>query len=293
MAMSTTTEPFIPGTIPFSQYLEQLEWQFLHNNFTEDRYKTSFLAVCGTEVFTQLKLLFPGNNFKDLTYKQLTDALKTRFDKKDSDVIHTYRFWTRRQTQNEKSEDFVLSIKQLAERCDFGAFKSRAIRDALVIGVYDRQLQKKLFDEDELTAERAEKLILNQELSTVRTRFIDRDDERRGSVVARLGRRVVRSPNRRNDRNRSRSMSRNHNNHNQSFSPRRRSRDRSSSKTFVCSFCGRDGHTKKFCYRLKRKSPRKNRSEVKFISSPTSNPAASTSSLFKRLKLEMNAPAEE
>ncbi|XP_062699049.1 uncharacterized protein LOC115254665 [Aedes albopictus] len=290
MAMATTTETFVPSTIPFSQYLEQLEWQFLHNNYNADRYKTSFLAVCGTEVFTQLKLLFHRSDFKDLSYKQLTDALKKRFDKKDSDVIHTYKFWTRRQAQSEKSEDFVLSVKQLAERCDFGAFKERAIRDALVIGVYDRQLQRKLFDEEELTSERAEKLIVNQELFSVRTRIIDRDDERKNSVIARLGRREVRSPVRTSFRNRSRSRNWDHN---RSFSPRSKSRDRSSSKVFVCSYCNKKGHTKNFCYRLKRKSIRKNYHDVKFIDSQKPAIVAHTSGLFKRLKDEMSADSED
>ncbi|XP_055634324.1 uncharacterized protein LOC129774585 [Toxorhynchites rutilus septentrionalis] len=185
MSLTTTTEPYVPGTIQFSQYLEQLEFLFEHNNYSADKYKIFFLAVCGTEIYNQVKLLFPGQNVRDLSYKQITDELKKRYDKKDSDVIHTYKFWTRRQGQHEKSEDFVLAVKQLAELCDFGDFKDRAIRDALVIGTYDRQLQKRLFDEDILTAAKAEKLIVSQELSSDRTRFVNRDEEKRVSIVAR------------------------------------------------------------------------------------------------------------
>lgn len=293
MSITTTTEPFIPGTIPFTQYLEQLEWQFQHNNYGEDRYKTSFLAVCGTEVFTQLKLLFPGRNLKDLSYKEITEALQKRFDKKDSDVIHTFKFWTRRQGPNEKSEDFVLAIKQLAELCDFGAFKERAIRDALVIGVYDRQLQKRLFDEEDLTSERVVKLIVNQELSSDRTRLMDREDDRRGSVIARLGRRVVHSPSGRNFRSRSRSRDRNHN---RSFSSRNGIQDKSLRKPFVCSFCNKTGHTKKFCFRLKRKSPRKyrhDRHDVKFIDTSKTDITERTSGLFKRLKDELSSDSDD
>lgn len=82
MSINPTAEPFIPGSIPFSQYLEQLEWLFQHNNYTEEKYKTSFLAICGTDVFSHLKLLFPGISLKDLTYKQITDKLKQHYDKK-------------------------------------------------------------------------------------------------------------------------------------------------------------------------------------------------------------------
>lgn len=58
-------------------------------------------------------------------------------------------------------------------------------------------------------------------------------------------------------------------------------------KKFLCSFCHKAGHTKKFCYRLKRKSPRKSRQFVNFIDSP--KPSTSNSSdLFKRLKVDLN-----
>lgn len=245
MSLTTTTEPYLPGTIPFSQYLEQLEFLFEHNNYSAEKYKVSFLAVCGTEVFNQIKLLFPGENVRDLSYKQITDALKKRYYKKDSDVIHTFKFWTRRQGQHEKSEDFVLAVKQLAELCDFGNFKDRAIRDALVIGTYDRQLQKRLFDEDDLTAAKAEKLIVNQELSSDRTRFVNRDEERRVSVVARLGRGMERGPSKRGFRYRSRSFDRVRSYQSGSRSHGRRNVNSTPENVFTCSFCHKTGHTQK------------------------------------------------
>lgn len=210
MSFTTTCDPFIPGTIPFAQYVEQLEWLFVHNNYTEDRYKASFLAVCGTEVYSQLKLLFPGQNFKDLAYKDIVEMLKKRYDRKESEVIHSYKFWTRRQGQYEKSIDFVLDVKHLAEECDFGAFKDRAIRDMLDIGIInDRQLQKRLFDEDDLTTAKAEKIIVNQEWVAEGANQITKDDDRRIAVVARLGRKSDRpTPPKPMFRNRSRSNSR-------------------------------------------------------------------------------------
>ncbi|XP_062708630.1 uncharacterized protein LOC134288288 [Aedes albopictus] len=292
MSLTTTTEPYVPGTIPFSQYLEQLEFLFEHNNYTADRFKVSFLAVCGVEMYSQLKLLFPGQNIKDLSYKQITDALKKRYDKKDSDVIHTYKFWTRRQGQYEKSEDFVLAIKQMAELCGFGDFKERAIRDALVLGIYDRNLQRRLFDEDDLTAAKAEKLIVNQELSSNSTRFVNRDDENRGSVVARLGRKVERNSSRPHFRSRSRSFDRDRSYYSRSRSEGRRYGSDSGKKSYKCSFCHKTGHTKKFCYRLKRKSPRKSKQTVKFIDTPKPS-TSSSSGLFKRLKEDLDKTDSE
>lgn len=116
--MSTAaTEPFLPGSIPFVEYLEQLHWVFKANEYSDEKYMTKFLAVCGREVYSDLKKLFPGQDFEQLNYKQITEALMKHYDKTDSDVIHSFRFWTRKQGRNETSEEFVLNVKVLAEFC--------------------------------------------------------------------------------------------------------------------------------------------------------------------------------
>lgn len=282
MSLATVPDPYLPGSIPFSQYLEQLEYMFEHNQYPAERYKTSFLAVCGTEVFTELKKLFAGQELKDLTYKQMTEKLKHRYDKVDSEVIHSYKFWTRRQGKYEKLEDFVIAIKVLAEKCAFGNFKDRAIRDMLVIGVYDSNLQKRLFDEEDLSASRAEKIILNQEISTSRTQLLN-DDDRRVSIVNRLGPKPDISRGR--YRSRSRSYERNRSFSRNSGSSRYRNRGESDKPSYFCSFCKKKGHTRKYCYRLSRKSPERGRYSVKFVDSPKPTPPVSdTSDIFKRLK---------
>ncbi|XP_062699441.1 uncharacterized protein K02A2.6-like [Aedes albopictus] len=294
MTLTSIADPYVPYSMPFSQYQEQLEWIFKHNEFPEDRYKTSFLAVCGKEVFIELKRLFPGKNFNELTYKQITDELKKRYDKNDSAVVHSYKFWTKRQGRNESLEDFVITMKNLAERCDFGEFKDRAIRDMLVIGVNDTQLQKRLCDEEDLSAAKAERLILNSEISASRTKQLNRDDDRRVSVVARLGHRPDISRSRNRFRSRSRSFDRN-----RTFSSRSRSNNKyqstrgSGKPVYVCSYCKKTGHTRKFCYRLHGKSPRKNQASVKFVDTPKASSSKSSSStkdsgLFKRLKEDLD-----
>ncbi|XP_062709597.1 uncharacterized protein LOC109408458 [Aedes albopictus] len=283
MSVSTTIEPYLPNSIPFAQYVEQLEYVFLNNNVPEERYKTSFLAVCGVTVFSEIKKLFPGQDVKTLSYQQITEQLKKRFDKCDSEVINSYKFWSRRQGRNEKSEDFVIAVKVLAEQCGFGTFKDRAIRDLLVIGVYNREIQKRLCDEDDLTAARAEKLIMNHEISNIRTSVLKDDEDHNTSIVARLGRKEVRSSSKHRYRGRNKSGNRS-----VSFSPRHKQgrygdrRYDSEKPTYFCSFCKKSGHTRNFCYKLHGRG--QHQAEVKFIGSPkkTSSSSKSGGSNFKR-----------
>lgn len=285
MSVTTTVEPFLPNSIPFAQYVEQLEYVFLNNNVPEEKYKTSFLAVCGVTVFSEIKKLFPGQDVKNLSYTQITEALQKRFDKVDSEVIHSYKFWRRRQGKYEKSEDFVIAVKVLAEQCGFGTFKDRAIRDLLVIGVHNCDLQKRLCDEDELTAARAEKIILNHEISSNRTSVLKSDDERNNSIIARLGQKEVRSRSRHRYRGRSRSGNRSLN-RSVSFSPRKK-QDRYSDwkrkdekSVYFCSYCKRKGHTRKFCYSLNDKE--KYQADIKFLDLPKPSTSGNSSGNFKR-----------
>ncbi|EAT45690.1 AAEL003068-PA [Aedes aegypti] len=77
------------------------------------------------------------------------------------------------QSESEAAEDFILRVKLQAESCEFGAFKETAIRDKLVMGVQDKQIQQRLIEEEDLTLAKAEKLIVNRESAGVRTRMMN------------------------------------------------------------------------------------------------------------------------
>ncbi|XP_062557586.1 uncharacterized protein LOC134222457 [Armigeres subalbatus] len=244
MPLVNHVEPYIPGTIPFSQYLEQMDWIFIDNKMSDaNEQKASFLAACGKDVYSELKLLFPGKDLKLVSFKEITDALKKRYDKTESDMIQRYKFYQRMQGSTESAEDFILAVKLQAEMCEFGEFKDIAIRDKFVCGIRDPDVQQRLFDEEGLTLAKAEKIIINRELAGVNRKLVSRESGR-VSVLNRLGAVVVLvrlivdivlHPDRR---------------------------------SFHCSYCGRDGHTRRFCYDLKDKVKK----SVKFVDSPAAKP---------------------
>ena len=254
--MPFNIEPFIPGTVPFTQYLEQLEWVFEHHKVTEDKDKKStFMAACNREVYKEIKRLFPSEDLKKLTFKQITDALLKRYDKPVAGFIQRFQFYNRKQGYYESAEDFILDVKQHAELCDFGNFKDVAIRDRLICGMADSVLQENMFDEDDLSLARVEKLFLNREANNARKKLIS-GEPRRESVLNRLGRRDGNQ-----DRNRSRSRGHDLRGRNRSRSGSfdRRKRE-ASKKKFFCTFCRRNGHTRPYCYDLP-----KNKKHVKFV----------------------------
>lgn len=271
MTLVNQIEQFIPGTIPFAQYLEQLEWVFAHHQVEQDEdKKKAFLAASSREVYTELKKLFPGKDLKKETFVSITTALQKRYDKTDSDMIQRFKFYQRKQRENESAEDFILNVKQQAELCDFGQFKDQAIRDRLVCGLNDEVLRQRLFDEEDLTLTKVEKLIVNRELATVRAKLVSDNDVYRGNVLNRVGDRN--RNNRANGapsfRGRSRSRGRpgGRRERSRSFSAGRRHRSpAATNRKFFCTHCRRPGHTRSYCFDLP-----ENKKAVKFLDEPAS-----------------------
>ena len=51
--------------------------------------------------------------------------------------------------------DYAAALKQCSERCEFGGFLEQALRDRFVCELLNRQIQKRLLTETELTWKKA------------------------------------------------------------------------------------------------------------------------------------------
>ncbi|XP_058816637.1 uncharacterized protein LOC131679904 [Topomyia yanbarensis] len=203
-----TIELYVVGT-SFTNYSERLEYLFQVNGIDDPgKQKALFATLSGPAVYEELKLLYPSkDDLKNVGYGDISQKLHERFDKVDSDLIQRYKFYNRVQGPNEKAEDFVLAVKLQAEFCAFGEFRETAIRDKLVMGVFDKSLQEKLLNEENPSLATVERFIVNWELAGSRARMIgDRQGGQVASVKQRLGRKET--FNRKVSRDKSRSRSR-------------------------------------------------------------------------------------
>ncbi|XP_058457114.1 uncharacterized protein K02A2.6-like [Malaya genurostris] len=280
-----TIEPYVVGT-PFTNYSERLEYLFQVNGIDDPaKQKALFVTLSGPAVYEELKLLYPSkDDLKNVSYGDISQKLRERFDKVDSDLIQRYKFYNRVQGPNEKAEDFVLAVKLQAEFCAFGEFRETAIRDKLVMGVSDKALQEKLLNEENPSLATVERFIVNWELAGSRARMIgDRQSSQVASVRQRLGRRETYE--KKIIRNKSRSRSRSAvykqgRNKNDEFKRHGRYADK------ICDFCGIKGHIKRTCY----KRMRQERHSVKFIDerNDLSFGDEQIGELFNRLGTDLN-----
>ncbi|XP_039438442.1 uncharacterized protein K02A2.6-like isoform X2 [Culex pipiens pallens] len=261
----------------FANYVERFEVMCKLNKVASDADKLSwFISVSGEDVFDEIKLIFPKQEVEKLEFKEVVKQLKGRFDKAVPAMMYRFDFYNRFQLLNESSENFVLSVKLLAEDCNFNAFKDEALRDKLVMGIKDKRLQHKLLEEEDLSLAQVEKMVINTERAEKRaqqmgenrvenvgatasvlavhqrlgpkvnscsgryrsrSRSRDRGHERRGRDMDRRGREVIRE---RRDYDR-RSHNRNH-----SYD-RSHSREQNYYNNAICNYCKRKGHIKRFC----------------------------------------------
>ena len=72
-------------------------------------------------------------------------------------IFERARFNKRVQGEKESVINFIESVYELAETCQFGPLKEELIRDRIVVKIRNASLSQKLMQDDKLTLEKAVK----------------------------------------------------------------------------------------------------------------------------------------
>jgi hypothetical protein len=105
------------------------------------------------------------SNEDNRTLKEVCDAFSDHCIPKQNELLERQIFRQRQQNQGETVNQFVSALKKLANTCNFGDAKDSVIRDQLVAGLLpDEKLADKLYDEANLSLERAVQICNTHEL---------------------------------------------------------------------------------------------------------------------------------
>ena len=85
----------------------------------------------------------------------IVSTLTKHYSPPPSEVVQSYRFFTRVRQPGETVSAFVAALRRLAKDCNFGDTMERILRDKIVFSINDEVIQKKLLDEPNLTYTRA------------------------------------------------------------------------------------------------------------------------------------------
>ncbi|XP_055599581.1 uncharacterized protein LOC129748837 [Uranotaenia lowii] len=295
-------EPYVPGTV-FSQYAERFEHFFEFNQTPDDRKRSLFITLSGPVIFSELKLLFPGQNLNTVTYTDMIARLKSRFDKEDTDVVQCFKLESRIQTEDETVESFILDLKLIASQCDLGDYKDKAIRNRILVGIRDKELQRELLKQDRLTLQTAERIVTQWELASNRAKILSNNNPENsyvGSVRERLGRRAYHGGNRfqstpRRDADyRSRSRSRGEQRGRRVSFGERSNENRYSN--LICNRCGQKGHIKRQCsvsFNNRPGTSRTDRVQSVAVPAPSRTTMGKINQALTRLRVELSEDSEE
>ena len=120
-----------------------------------DEYKRKMLLYCIGEKGREIhKTLDVRNN----TCKGYLAAFKEYCVPKTNETVEVNKFFNRKQKKTETVDEFITSLKILAEQCNFENKKQSLIKHQIINGIADESMKEKLLHADDLTLDKCIKM---------------------------------------------------------------------------------------------------------------------------------------
>ncbi|GBO38636.1 hypothetical protein AVEN_122174-1 [Araneus ventricosus] len=159
----------------FVEYLMQADFFFEANKITSDDEKRALLLTAiGKKTFSLLRNLLQPREMKTVPYNEIIKVLTDYYSPASSIIMERFRFYNLKQG-NEDIATFIVKIKELASKCNFGAFLNDALRDKLVCGLQSEQIQNKLLSEKDIDFAKASEMALAMETASRETKSLEGD----------------------------------------------------------------------------------------------------------------------
>ena len=155
---------FLEGKEEWTQYEERLTHFFDANGIDEEAKKRSILlSMIGPAAYKLLRDLITPKKPAELSYKELVEAMSKHHNPAPSEIVQRYKFNSRVRRSGESIAAFTAELRSLAKFCNFGDCLDDMLRDRLVCGVADVQIQKRLLAETKLSLQKATEIALGME----------------------------------------------------------------------------------------------------------------------------------
>lgn len=155
----------------WESYEERLQQYFKANEITDaDKKVAVFLTVVGSHLYKLLRNLVSPSKPAEKSYDEITTVLKQHLVPKPIVIAERLKFRRCVQKPGENIATYLVSLKQLAETCDYKAFLNEAPRDQLVRGLKSEAIQKHLLTEADLDLKKALEISQAMEAATKQIR---------------------------------------------------------------------------------------------------------------------------
>ena len=138
------------------QYVERVNHFFAANGIEDgDKKKSAFLSSIGPATYTLIRNLVSPLKLGDKSYKKLVSVLADHFNPTPSETVQRFKFHSRFRKPSESVAEYVSELRSLAKFYNFGTALEDMLRDRIVCGISNAQIQKRLLAENTLTFAKA------------------------------------------------------------------------------------------------------------------------------------------
>lgn len=168
-------------------YTERVYLYFVANDIVDPQKKRAILlSSCGAGTYQLIRSLVAPDKPTDRSLDEIVKLVQDHHQPPPSVTVRRFAFHSRSRKNAETISDYVASLRELSEYCDFGGSLNDMLRDRLVCGVNDERYQRRLLSESKLTFEKAFELAQSMELADQNLRELrDSGSKRVNKVNAR------------------------------------------------------------------------------------------------------------
>ena len=157
-------------------YIEQLESYFVVNDITTAAKKRAILlSSCGTAAYKTIRNIVAPTKPNEVEYKDLVKKVKEHYTPTLSTIVQRFKFNSCNRQTGKSITSYVSRLRVLTEHCEFGDTLDTMLRDRLVCGVNNEQLQRRLLAEPRLTFAKAMEISQTFETTTEEARMLQHD----------------------------------------------------------------------------------------------------------------------
>ncbi|KAL0809559.1 hypothetical protein ABMA28_011092 [Loxostege sticticalis] len=110
-------------------------------------------------------------------YEDLLKEFDNYFEPKQNEIINTFNFNRRNQEEGESFDSFYSEIRKLIKSCIYQEQENRMLRDRIVMGIRDKNIQRKLLENRNLTLDSALDQCRAAELSQEHIKIIQKQED--------------------------------------------------------------------------------------------------------------------
>lgn len=178
-----TVEDLLPKWKKFKQQFQVFLAAAGFERLSETRKAAILLNCIGQEAQDlYYNLLKTDEDYTTVKYDTVIKEFDNYFEPKQNEIINTVNFHRRQQEELETFDSYYADLRKISKNCNFTNMEDRMLRDRIVMGVFDKKLQRKLLEVGDLTLDKALTMCRAAELSKEHVKILQKNTEVTPSV---------------------------------------------------------------------------------------------------------------